>query len=326
MTVSEPGRPQPNLNVWWCNQSSQWNVERKEGVVCSSDGSQRGGNNQYRKTVGEAKRGDLVVHYRKPRVVAFSRAQANAKFFVQLPLLQGEDYGSGWRFRTEYFELKNPVHRESFAERLMPFRVQHYPIDRDGYVRQGYFFPFSLEGLRVVLSEVAEDLPVWLRKHELLVDPPERANGPSILRQRSYRSTKVDYAVSDAANRVLGSQGEEFVVEYERSQLEKKGRLDLAERVQRISETMGDGAGYDVLSFDERGTVKHIEVKTTNGPKKTPFIVTVNEVEFSKDNINSYYLYRLFDFDKYRRLYILSGSLNGVCSLEPIQFRARFRL
>jgi hypothetical protein len=120
-----------------------------------------------------------------------------------------------------------------------------------------------------------------LREHELLVDPPERAIGPSTLRQRSYRSTKVDYAASDAANRVLGSRGEEFVVEYERFQLEKKGRPDLAERVQRISQMMGDGAGYDVLSFDERGTEKYIEVKTTNGSKKTPFIVTVNEVEFS---------------------------------------------
>ena len=101
------------------------------------------------------------------------------------------------------------------------------------------------------------------------------------------------------------------------------GRLDLAERVQRISDTIGDGVGYDILSFDETGTEKYIEVKTTNGSKKTPFIVTVNEVEFSEDNSSSYYLYRLFDFDRRPRLFILNGSLNEVCTLEPIQFRAR---
>ena len=30
------------MNVWWCNQSGQWDVERPEGVVCSNDSS-RGG-------------------------------------------------------------------------------------------------------------------------------------------------------------------------------------------------------------------------------------------------------------------------------------------
>ncbi len=304
------------------------------GVVCSSDNSQHGGNNQYRNTVGDAKRGDLVVHYRKPYVVAFSRAQENGKFFEQLPLIKGEDYGAGWRFRTEYFVLniKDLVHRESFTERLLPPRFQHYPINSVGHVRQGYFFPFNLEGLRVVLSEVFEDLPDWLEEqrarltgtHDILVDPPVRTLGRSSSRDRFYRSKKLDYAALDAANRVLGSQGEEFVVEYERFQLEKKGRPDLAVRVQRISDTKGDGAGYDVLSFDETGTEKHIELKTTNGSKRTPFFVTLNEREFSEDCASRYYLYRLFDFDKHPRLFILQGSLNEVCSLEPIQFIAGF--
>jgi len=71
---AQEGTGQRSTNVWWCNQSDQWNVERPEEVVCSSDSSRHGGNNLYRKTVGEAKRVDLVVHYRKPHVVAFSRA------------------------------------------------------------------------------------------------------------------------------------------------------------------------------------------------------------------------------------------------------------
>jgi hypothetical protein len=357
-----------SANVWWCNQSRQWDVESLVGVVCSSDSSQHGGNNQYRKTVGDAKRGDLVVHYRKPHVVAFSRARENGRFFEQLPLIKGEDYGAGWRFRTEYFVLKDPVDRESFTERLLPLRFQHYPIDSVGHVRQGYFFPFDLEGLRVVLSELFEVFPDWLEEqrarrtvvpdqvsdltnlsegvpstftggsrkfqgppdqpgigtHEILVDPPVRTLGPSSSRERSYRSMKLDHAALDAANRVLGSQGEDFVVEYERSQLEKMGRPDLAERVLRISDTKGDGAGYDVLSFDELGTEKYIEVKTTNGSKRTPFFVTLNEREFSEDCASRYHLYRLFDFDKHPRLFILQGSLNEVCSLEPIQFIGRF--
>jgi hypothetical protein len=33
------------MNVWWCNQSGQWDVEPPEGVVCSQARSRRGGDN-----------------------------------------------------------------------------------------------------------------------------------------------------------------------------------------------------------------------------------------------------------------------------------------
>ena len=38
----------------------------------------------------------------------------------------------------------------------------------------------------------------------------------------------------------------------------------LAARVDRVSETRGDGLGYDVLSFETSGRERLIEVKTTN--------------------------------------------------------------
>jgi hypothetical protein len=43
----------------------------------------------------------------------------------------------------------------------------------------------------------------------------------------------------------------------------------------------GDGAGYDILSFDPSGKERLIEVKTTNGAAKTPFFLTRNEHETS---------------------------------------------
>lgn len=154
------------MRVWWCNQSRMWDIEYGNGIVCSSDESEDGGNTTYRKTVGEASGGDLIVHYNKPYVVAFSRALENGRYFPQLPLLQGEDhYGAGWRFRAEYHVLKERVPRESFSERLIPLRVKHYPIDGRGFARQGYFFPFDLEGLSVILSLIDEELPDWLDIH-----------------------------------------------------------------------------------------------------------------------------------------------------------------
>lgn len=158
------------MAVWWCNQSQQWEVERRASVVCSSD---EAANVTYRQTVGEVRKGDVIVHYCAPFLVAFSRAAEDGKRHEQLPLLSGHDYGSGWRLCTEYFDLSNPIHRDIFAPDLVPLIVKHYPIDRRGFVRQGYFFPFALEGLQAILDRVREVMPDWL-----LVLRTESVRGP----------------------------------------------------------------------------------------------------------------------------------------------------
>jgi hypothetical protein len=112
--------------------------------------------------------------------VAFSLALEDGSFHEQLPTLQGEDYGAGWRSRTEYHDLTTPVPSASFGERLVPLRFKHYAFDGNGHVRQGYFFPFELAGLKVVLSVVREDLPEWLEAYRAgFVLIPEEISEPS---------------------------------------------------------------------------------------------------------------------------------------------------
>jgi Domain of unknown function (DUF3883) len=75
----------------------------------------------------------------------------------------------------------------------------------------------------------------------------------------------------DHRNRSLGQAGEEFVVDVERGKLTTASRPDLARKVRWIAAEDGDGAGYDVLSFDLAGRERLLEVKTTNGSARTPF-------------------------------------------------------
>src|SRR5580658_8867394 len=76
---------------------------------------------------------------------------------------------------------------------------------------------------------------------------------------------KFDPVERDSRNRALGKAGESFVLELERRQLTGLQRPDLADKVRWIAEEDGDGAGYDILSFDRTGRERLIEVKTTNG-------------------------------------------------------------
>lgn len=191
------------MRVWWCNQSGQWDVERGNEVVCSADTRADGGNVTHRKTVGDVKAGDLVVHYRKRQVVAFSRAREAGSYQEVLPPLRGEGYGAGWRFRTEYFDLKRPVLREDFSERLIPLRVTHYPIDSRGFVCQGYLFPFDLRGLAIILSFVDEGLPAWLDilRPGMLPLPDEVAESLTLTEGAVSRITVNAYERSPEARR-----------------------------------------------------------------------------------------------------------------------------
>lgn len=54
----------------------------------------------------------------------------------------------------------------------------------------------------------------------------------------------------------------------------------------------------------------------------TPFFASNNEVEVSDTRSAEYHVYRLFDFSKNPRLFMLSGSMRSTCALEAVQFRA----
>ena len=70
----------------------------------------------------------------------------------------------------------------------------------------------------------------------------------------------------DYRNRSLGQADECFVLGLERRQLAEAGREDLARKVRWVAAEDGDGAGYNVQSFDLSGCARLLEVKTTNGP------------------------------------------------------------
>jgi hypothetical protein len=78
-----------------------------------------------------------------------------------------------------------------------------------------------------------------------------------------------------------------------------------------------------VLSFDGGDeSEKLIEVKMTGLGKFFPFYVTANEVRCSEDMADQFHLFRVFDFTRSPRVYVLTGSLRENCRLEAVQFRA----
>lgn len=133
---------------------------------------------------------------------------------------------------------------------------------------------------------------------------------------------KFDPAERDARNRSLGKSGEERVFHYEREQLIAAGRDDLARKVEWTSQERGDGAGYDIASFAPDGSSRLLEVKTTNGPAKTPFYMSENERLFSEERPDAFRLMRLHDFSTRPSGFELRPPLENFLALQPISYRA----
>lgn len=146
---------------------------------------------------------------------------------------------------------------------------------------------------------------------------------PASVRKRLPR--KLDYAARDEANRKLGRSGEHWVIGYEQHRLTEMGHPELFQQLDWVSETRGDGAGYDILSFENEVLNRYIEVKATNGGIATSFIVSHNELEFSSEAGDQFYLYRVFQLSSDPRLFILRGDLSNQLYLTPLDFRASFR-
>lgn len=166
---------------------------------------------------------------------------------------------------------------------------------------------------------VAEAANFWIGPPPVL--SPEDEKDTEALR-RLVR--KFDPAERDARNRGLGKEGEKLVLAHERAHLVAADRPDLARKIEWTSEERGDGAGYDIRSFDLDGSDRLIEVKTTNGSALTPFFLSENERAFSEERPDAFRLLRLHDFLKRPAAFELVPPLGQWVKLMPTTYRASF--
>jgi len=133
---------------------------------------------------------------------------------------------------------------------------------------------------------------------------------------------KRDYLERESRNRSLGLAGELLVIDFEQRRLREAGAKKLSERIEHTSRTRGDGAGFDILSFDADGRERFIEVKTTAYVAETPFFITPNEISFSREQDQQFHLYRLFSFRKKPRMFSVVGSIEASFRLDAANYRA----
>lgn len=159
-----------------------------------------------------------------------------------------------------------------------------------------------------------------------LVDPPpprQRSDRSYEQRRRPAARRSVDYLAIEARNSALGLDGERYVLNFERARLIHAGKPSLADGVEHTSVEEGDGAGYDIRSFEADGSDRFIEVKTTKGGIYTPLYLSRNELAVSHEMDVRYHLYRPFQFGESPRLFTKAGPLDRTLRLEATTYVGR---
>ncbi len=180
--------------------------------------------------------------------------------------------------------------------------------------------PAARTGMSPLPSSLQEEAILWFGP------PPTHSNvpPPGELEQMTAIALKYDVAGRDARNRALGHAGEERVLAHEHANLLAAGRTDLAARIRWVSHVDGDGAGYDIRSFDTDGSDRLIEVKTTNGWERTPFHITRNELAVAEAHLDDWRLVRLWNFAREPRAFELRPPLQAHVSLMATSYQASF--
>lgn len=258
---------------------------------------------------------DMLGHH--SRQTSYSKADHNARLRTTLKT----------RSKAS-IELKHQNISAVLSQLDLPYIPGYKPRSNlQGLLRSVVIEQINSEGSR--LAQVMENLqartePGEQRYKGVLVDPPVVETLP-LPTKRPRMARKYDYAGRDEHNRLLGHNGEAWVFRFEQQRLKDEDRPDLVSKIDWISDRLGDGVGYDILSYETTELARFIEVKTTNGGPLTPFIVSRNEKEVSDEYADTFCLYRVFEFASSPKLFILRGELSANLVLEAMDYRARLR-
>lgn len=144
-------------NVWWVNQGSMWDVERKGGYVWAPLTTASGFKQPHHANVGRLRPDDVLLHYAGQAIRAIGIVSEPPAHAPRPDDTAAEREGN--LVRVDYHELSSPIPLGK-----IPLRMRRSgPFNRDGAVNQGYLFPLKAELARWIHDAFQDRWPVeWM--------------------------------------------------------------------------------------------------------------------------------------------------------------------
>lgn len=143
-----------------------------------------------------------------------------------------------------------------------------------------------------------------------------------------FYTRKIDFERINRERKLIGNAGEELVYN-DQITFVKKHAPEYLKSVRHVSKIDGDGAGYDISSFNADEKLIYIEVKATTGKKETPFYMSSLEYAFYELHKENYVIARVYEFDMSTKTgkieYILGNAVEGVFDKEVSAYKIIYK-
>ncbi|WP_048704712.1 DUF3883 domain-containing protein [Companilactobacillus ginsenosidimutans] len=332
------------MKVYLVSQNQTWKIESKGEFLWSPKRAKNGSKNAGYEAMSRIKKGDIVFNVHDRLVYSISEALSDAYSFNKSDL-NNFDVNDNWDPDGWRVDLKMHEVNFSIKEHLEYFKKNNgSAFTNNGKLNQKYlselnpeqveyFSEHSLEIQRLILkismNPVYENIESRIDSTDFNLENKNYAEFKSSNKRENTSesvirdTSRVDYETIYFQNQLVGSSGEEVVLDY----LVKKYPEANVEGVSQNldSENGRDDLGYDISVIFPNGFRYLIDVKTsTSGSGR--FFVSENERQVAEkcleNNNHDYFFYHVSEFDKNLKRGKLSVVKINDIMLKPISYQA----
>lgn len=140
-------------NVWWVNQSTRKGSAQNK-IIWAPLKNKRSKNVSHWDSLLEANVGDTVFHYTAGKIVGMSKVIGKAEEAIN-PYSDNEQWDKyGKKLPIEYVKFEKPIHK---AQIPLNIRIKDKSVfDKNGNVKQGYFFLINDELEGIIMSLISK--------------------------------------------------------------------------------------------------------------------------------------------------------------------------
>ena len=147
-----------SLNFWWVNQGKTHNQEKNGGYLWAPQKSQQGRPLSHHVDLLKANIGDIVFCYSESEIRAIGIVKKNAIKSPKPTEIANHNWQEdGYLLELTYYPLKSTIHKNVIPISWREKEVG--PFDKNGNVKQGYFFSVSEEFIQKVFNQFKEKFP-----------------------------------------------------------------------------------------------------------------------------------------------------------------------
>lgn len=286
---------------WWVNQGQTHREEKEGGFIWAPLQTKSGQTLAHHKNLTRAKKGDIVFAYSTGEIKAIGIVTEEAVEHAKPSVFQTDNWQEeGNLVKLKYFDLHKPIRKEEIP---LQSRIEEGgPFDRNGNVKQGYFFEVSEDFVQKLVNTFSDSIPSDLFedliKDDVSVSPDTYTYNQIITHIDSYIACKgFYYAKEEITNLFLSLKTKPFVI---LSGISGTGKTKI---VQWFAESIGaterngqftlipvrpdwnDGSdllGYrDIKGGFAKGPLTKVLEKAKEHPN-LPFIVLLDEMNLAR--------------------------------------------